>query len=129
MAEQIIIHPQRGHLLEIKGKFYKLVREEKSKEDDTLEAQVYEEVDAECYFSRIKEMAEKLAGFPEVKMSDVLLDVIKDMPLADLDRMEIHLAKEVARAKKAQEPVKVRSRPGHCTSIEVGEKHALLIRE
>jgi len=117
MAKQIIVHPQRGHLMQIGDKFYKLVREEKSKDDDTLEAQVYEEVDAEHYFNRIKEIAEKLAGFPEVKMSDVLLDVVKDMPLADLDRMERHLTKEVTRAEKAKEPPKVRSRPGHCVAM------------
>jgi len=128
MGETIEIYPQRGHLLKIGDKFYKIKKEVTGKDGRTTEKEVYEEVNEQEYRTRLLELANKFATFPGIRVQDVILDMLKDMPLLDLARAERLLEKEIKRAEGANEAAKVRTKSGHCTEIEVG-KHFVVLRE
>lgn len=103
-----------GHLIKRAGKWFKLKRISTRKE-------VWVEIDLKKYRARLKKLADRLAACPDVKLADVIKDVLNGFTLDDIDDVEKRLEKELVKEKP-----KVKTGPG-CSEIRIGKNYALLV--
>ena len=123
MVEEIIIHQHRGHILAVDGKFYKLVKEGVDDQGRTITKQFYKEVDPKTYHHDLWNLARRLEEEAPVKLIDIIVDALKDLPLDRVSRLEDALMKARAEEKKLK-PVYT----GGCVEIQVGDEF-LVLRE
>lgn len=117
MSKELIVYPTRGHLLKIDDKYYKLDKEEMDEEKRTVIKQTFIEITPDAYTVEIKEMAEIIAKRSDVRLSDIVEDALKDLPL-----------ERVMELKNSLDEIPVPIRTGGCVELKIG-KSFLILRE
>ena len=101
--EEITVHSDRGHILEIGGKFYKLYKEDKDEEGRTVKRQVYKEINKEDYIKDLEKLAAKIKKETSVGVEEIIFDALKDLPLERISKIEDAILEAQDKSKKQQE--------------------------
>ena len=119
--KEIVVDVGRGHILEIDGKFYKLYKEGRDAEGRTVTKQFYKEINPESYSRSLWNLARRVEEESPVKLIDIIVDAIKDLPLERLAALEDALMVE-------REKVKPVISTGGCIELKIGGEY-LVLRE
>ncbi len=125
MAKEVKIDISRGHLLEIDGKYYKLCKEGMDEDGRTITKQYYKEINPDTYSRSLWNIARRVEEESPVKLIDIIVDALKDLPLDRLVALEDALMKERG---KVNEPKAKDISSGGCVELKIGNEH-LVLRE
>ena len=126
---EIVVDVSRGHILQIGDKIFKLSKDEKDDDGRTLKREVYTEIDPDTYAQSLRKLALRIEQRAPVKLVDIILDALKDLPLERIARLEDALNE--ARRDPPENSVEVARREiksGGCIELKIGKEY-LVLRE
>ncbi len=125
MVKEVKIDISRGHLLEIDGKYYKLYKEGMDEDGRTITKEYYKEINPDTYSRSLWNIARRVEEESPVKLIDIIVDALKDLPLERLTALEDALMKE---REKVNEPKAKEITSGGCIELKIGNEY-LVLRE
>ena len=100
------------------GRFYVMKKPEEGKPGAGRQVFTYQEIDKEVYKKRIKDLAERIAKQPGVRLTDIIENRLSQYNLSDLEAVEKEFNQAVDKGQR------VKTKPGYCVEVRVG-KHCI----
>lgn len=92
LSMKVEINPEENYH-QIDGKFYKISKQTVKKKSDHLSRVILVEVDKDEYDKRVESIVDSLA--PVLDVRKVLKNILRDLPLNEIVKIERRLAKKV----------------------------------